>query len=115
MAKKNGSYGKDNYDDSRILEKEGRVPPQAVEIEEAVLGAMLIEKGAATIAIQMLKPTDFYKAANRHIFETLVHLAERENPLDLLTVENELRDKELLEVCGGPSYLSDLTLSLIHI
>lgn len=112
MAKKNGSYGKDNYDDSRILEKEGRVPPQAVEIEEAVLGAMLIEKGAATIAIQMLKPTDFYKAANRHIFETLVHLAERENPLDLLTVENELRDKELLEVCGGPSYLSDLTRSV---
>jgi len=114
LAQKNGSaYGKDNYStQSKILEKEGRVPPQAVEVEEAVLGAMLIEHGAATIALQMLKPDDFYKPANRHIFETLSNLYERDNPLDLLTVENELRDNGLLDSAGETTYLSDLTRSV---
>ncbi|MEX2605672.1 MAG: replicative DNA helicase [Gracilimonas sp.] len=113
MAQKNGSYG-NNYkkDDSKTLEQGGRIPPQAVEVEEAVLGAMLIEHGAATIALQMLKPTDFYKTANRHIFETLSNLYERDNPLDLLTVENELKDNNLLDICGGTTYLSDLTRSV---
>lgn len=98
MAKRSGSYNnKYQQNDTQELEKGGRVPPQAVEVEEAVLGAMLIEHGAATIALQMLKPTDFYKTANRHIFETLSNLYERDNPLDLLTVENELKDNNLLE------------------
>ena len=114
MAKVKGSaYGKNNYSNqSQILEQEGRVPPQAVEVEEAVLGAMLIEHGASTIALEMLKPDDFYKPANRHIFETLSNLFERDNPLDLLTVENELRDNGLLDVVGGTTYISDLTRSV---
>lgn len=90
----------------------GRIPPQAVEIEEAVLGAMLIEHEAATIALQMLSADDFYKPANKHIFETLFSLYERDNPLDLLTVENELRDKNLLDTVGGSGYLADLTRSV---
>ncbi|NBC02877.1 MAG: replicative DNA helicase, partial [Bacteroidetes bacterium] len=94
------------------LDKEGRVPPQAIEVEEAVLGSMLIEHEAATIALQMLKPDDFYKPAHRHIFETLYELYERDNPLDILTVENELRDKNLLDSAGGASYLADLTRSV---
>jgi len=93
-------------------EDPGRIPPQAVEIEEAVLGSMLIEHEAATIALQMLQPDDFYKPAHRHIFETIHELYERDNPLDLLTVENELRDKNLLDQCGGSSYLADLTRSV---
>ena len=88
---------------------QGRVPPQAVEIEQAVLGAMLIEHGAATIALQMLKMEDFYQHSHQHIFQTLSRLYERDNPLDLLTVENELKDQNLLDAVGGPSYLSDLT------
>lgn len=90
----------------------GRVPPQAVEIEEAVLGAMLIEREAATIALQLLRPDNFYKPANRHVFETLFDLYERGNPLDILTVESELRDKNLLDVVGGSGYLADLTRSV---
>ncbi len=90
----------------------GRVPPQAVEVEEAVLGAMLIEHEAATIALQQLQSEDFYKPAHRHIFETLHDLYERDNPLDLLTVENELRDNGLLDTIGGGSYLADLTRSV---
>ena len=95
-----------------IAEQQGRVPPQAIEVEEAVLGSMLIEHEAATIALQMLKADDFYKPANRHIFDVLQDLFERDNPLDLLTVESELRDRSLLEACGGPGYLAELTRSV---
>lgn len=88
---------------------EGRVPPQAVEVEEAVLGAMLIERSVADIAIGMLDTEDFYKPANKTIFEVMQDLHERSNPLDLLTVENELRDQNVLDTVGGATYLSDLT------
>ncbi len=110
MASKKSNYN--NNSDSQILEREGRVPPQAVEVEEAVLGSMLIEHEAATVALQMLSAKDFYKPAHQHIFEVLHELYERDNPLDLLTVENELRDKGLLDTCGGAGYLSELTRSV---
>lgn len=112
MAQNVPNYQKQSQSDIQILEKEGRIPPQATEVEEAVLGAMLIEHEAATVALQMLSPEDFYKPAHRHIFEVLHDLYERDNPLDLLTVENELRDKGLLDVCGGAGYLSELTRSV---
>lgn len=111
MASQQGSNYKGNSD-SEILEQQGRVPPQAVEVEEAVLGSMLIEQEAATVALQMLSAKDFYKPAHQHIFEVLHDLYERDNPLDLLTVENELRDKGLLDTCGGTGYLSELTRSV---
>jgi replicative DNA helicase len=111
MASQDGS-NYNNRSDSSILEQEGRVPPQAVEVEEAVLGSMLIEHEAATVALQMLSSGDFYKPAHQHIFEVLHDLYERDNPLDLLTVENELRDKGLLDACGGAGYLSELTRSV---
>lgn len=104
-----------NYKSSsaqQALDREGRVPPQAVEVEEAVLGSMLIEHEAATVALQMLSSGDFYKPAHQHIFDVLHDLYERDNPLDLLTVENDLRDKGLLDVCGGAGYLSELTRSV---
>ncbi len=94
------------------LEVQGRIPPQAVEIEEAVLGSMLIEEQAASVAIEMLEEDDFYKPAHRSIFEVLCKLYERDNPLDLLTVENELRDRNLLDTIGGSGYLTDLTRSV---
>ncbi|MBN2732095.1 MAG: replicative DNA helicase [Balneolaceae bacterium] len=111
MASSNGSNYK-NKANEKVLEQGGRVPPQAIEVEEAVLGSMLIEHEAATIALQMLKTNDFYKPSHRHIFDALHDLYERDNPLDLLTVENELRDRELLDVCGGAGYLSELTRSV---
>ncbi|MDX1673074.1 MAG: replicative DNA helicase, partial [Balneolaceae bacterium] len=113
MADPNGSnYRKQNSSDVDTIEREGRVPPQAMEVEESVLGSMLIEHEAATIALQMLHPNDFYKPAHKHIFEVLHDLYERDNPLDLLTVENELRDKGLLDQVGGSGYLSELTRSV---
>lgn len=112
MTEPSRSNNRNNENDHSLLEGQGRIPPQAIEVEEAVLGAMLIEHEAATIALQMLKPGDFYKPAHRYIFETIFELYERDNPLDLLTVENELRDKKLLDQAGGSSYLSDLTRSV---
>jgi replicative DNA helicase len=111
MANQNGSKPYKKPNDSAAHDG-GRIPPQAVEIEEAVLGAMLIEHEAATIALQMLKSDDFYKPAHRHIFDTLFDLYERDNPLDLITVENELRDNNLLDTVGGAGYLADLTRSV---
>jgi len=109
MASQGSNYNSNN---SKALDQEGRVPPQAVEVEEAVLGSMLIEHEAATVALQMLSSNDFYKPAHQHIFDVLHDLYERDNPLDLLTVENELRDKGLLDTCGGSGYLSELTRSV---
>lgn len=107
------SKGKDKKGDPyTLLEKQGRIPPQAVEIEEAILGSMLIEEQAASTALEMLEVNDFYKPAHRHIFEVITKLYERDNPLDLLTVENELRDLDLLETIGGSGFLSDLTRSV---
>ncbi len=111
MAKNQNSnnYGNRNLDVNKALESGGRIPPQAVEVEEAILGGMLIDNDAATIAIQLLKESDFYRPSHRHIFKALIKLYERENPLDLLTVEQELKDQELLDDVGGSGYLAELT------
>lgn len=116
MAKDSNGNGFNNKkrisSEINMLESGGRIPPQAVEIEEAVLGGMLIDHEAASIALQILKPDDFYKPANRHIFESIFKLYERDNPLDIITLENELKDQNLLDLCGGISYLTQLTRSV---
>ncbi|MEX0685890.1 MAG: replicative DNA helicase [Balneolales bacterium] len=103
---------KTHQDQNQMLESQGRIPPQALEIEESVLGGMLIEKEAASIALELLKADDFYKPAHRHIFEAIYNLYEGENALDLLTVENELRNQDLLDTIGGRGYLTQLTRSV---
>lgn len=90
----------------------GRVPPQAVEVEESVLGAMLIEREACDEAIELLKPDDFYRPANKHVFENILEVYNRDDSVDMLTLENHLRDKSLLDVVGGTGYLADLTRSV---
>lgn len=87
----------------------GRVPPQAVEIEESILGGMLIEKHAADMALETLKAEDFYKPAHQLIFQALADLNNRNNPLDLITLEQTLRDRDHLEDVGGTGYLVSLT------
>lgn len=94
------------------MESEGRIPPQAVEVEEAVLGGMLIDRDAALTASESLKVTDFYKPSHRHIFEAMTKLLQGKNQIDLLTLETELRDAGLLETCGGSGYLTQLTRSV---
>ena len=97
---------------SSVAHEGGRIPPQATEVEEAVLGAMLLEHEAATIALEMLTKTSFYKQSHQIIFEAIQELFERENPLDLLTVETALKDKGVLDQIGGVQALNDLTRSV---
>jgi len=87
----------------------GKVPPQAKELEEAVLGAIMLEKSAFDTASEILKPECFYGEANQRIFKSMRFLAQKNMPIDLLTVVEELRFNEDLELVGGPYYVSKLT------
>jgi len=87
----------------------GKLPPQNLEAEEAVLGALMIEKGSMPIVQEILRPESFYKEAHRIIYEIILTLDERGDPVDLLTVTNELRKTTQLDFVGGPYYLVELT------
>src|SRR5690554_56497 len=90
------------------LEK-GKIPPQATDLEEAVLGAMMIDKKGVDEAIDILSPDAFYKESHKHIFEAIVQLFESSEPVDLLTVSARLKQNKRLEAVGGDFYLIQLT------
>ncbi len=87
----------------------GKVPPQAVDLEEAVLGALMLEKDALTNVIDILKPDTFYKDNHKEIYASIVDLFNNSEPVDLLTVTNHLRKKGKLEFVGGAYYITELT------
>jgi replicative DNA helicase len=87
----------------------GKVPPQAVELEEAVLGALMLEKDALTSVIDILKVESFYKEAHKVIFQAILDLFTESLPIDLLTVTTQLRKNGALEVAGGAFYITELT------
>src|ERR687893_2005270 len=91
----------------------GKVPPQAKELEEAVLGAVMLEKGAFDTVIEILKPECFYVDAHQRIFRAMTGLANKSQPIDILTVVEELRFKEELDIVGGPYYVTKLTNSVV--
>ncbi len=90
------------------LEK-GKLPPQAVDLEEAVLGAMMIDKKGVDDVIDILHPEVFYKETHQHIYEAIYALFQNSEPTDLLTVSNQLRKSGKLELVGGDFYLVGLT------
>ena len=89
---------------------EGRIPPQAVEIEEQILGAMLLEKDSIPKVIEVLEEEAFHSDRNRMVYQAIVALFERSEPADCITVAEELRRRGQLEKLGGESYLVDLTM-----
>ena len=91
----------------------GKVPPQAKDLEEAVLGAIMLEKGAFDTVIEILKPECFYVDAHQRIFKAMQGLANKSQPIDILTVVEELRMREELDVVGGPYYVTRLTNSVV--
>lgn len=91
----------------------GKVPPQSKEIEEAILGAIMLEKGAFDIAIEIIKPQCFYVEAHQRIFSAMQSLADNRDPIDLLTVVEELKKKGDLEMVGGPYFVTKLTNSVV--
>ncbi|MBA4299104.1 replicative DNA helicase [Algoriphagus alkaliphilus] len=109
----------DNTNQPRITRKKpsydnptnflGKVPPQAVELEEAVLGALMLEKDALTNVIDILKVESFYKDSHKVIFQAILDLFTESQPIDLLTVTSQLRKNGALEIAGGAFYVTELT------
>jgi len=85
-----------------------RVPPQSLEAEESVLGAILLANETINHALEIIGPEDFYREANRAIFQTMVELSERNQPVDAITLTEALRAKGLLEEVGGAAYIAHL-------
>ena len=94
---------------SQLGESIGKVPPQAIELEEAVLGALMLEKDALTAVIDILKPASFYKDAHSLIYDAILTLFNESQPVDLLTVTNQLRKDGTLEQVGGAYAVTSLT------
>ncbi len=91
----------------------GKVPPQAKDLEEAVLGAIMLEKSAFDAVVEILKPECFYVEAHQRIFRSMQSLSNKSQPIDILTVVEELRFKEELEMVGGPYYVTKLTNAVV--
>jgi len=89
--------------------KYGKIQPQAVDLEEAVLGALMLDKEALTDVIDILKKESFYKDDHQTIFEAIVDLFQKSEPIDILTFTQELKRRGQLEVVGGPFYIAQLT------
>lgn len=86
-----------------------KLPPQSLEAEQSVLGAIMLDREALLTVLEILKVEDFYREAHRLIYRAILDLNERGEAVDLLTVTEELRRQGQLEVAGGAAYLSSLT------
>ena len=87
----------------------GKLPPQAIDVEEAVLGALMLEKNALNTVIDVLRPESFYKDAHQKIFGVIHYLFHNAQPIDILTVTQQLKKNGELDIVGGPYYISQLT------
>lgn len=91
----------------------GKVPPQAVDMEEAVLGAILIDKDCIIDVIDILKTESFYKEAHQKIYSSIVELTKKNFPTDLFSVTEYLRSNNELDSVGGPIYITQLTGKIV--
>ncbi len=85
-----------------------RVPPQNLEAEQSVLGAILLDNDAINQTIEILNPEDFYREAHREIFRAMVALVDKGQPVDGITLTEALRTQNVLEAIGGPGYIAEL-------
>ncbi|MEK7102625.1 MAG: DnaB-like helicase N-terminal domain-containing protein, partial [Patescibacteria group bacterium] len=92
-----------------IIEK---LPPQSLEAERSVLGALLLDKEVFYKIADILQPDDFYKDAHRYVYESVIDLSNKNEVFDILTVSARLEEKTQLEKIGGRAYLAELTNSV---
>lgn len=85
-----------------------KLPPQDLEAERSVLGALLIDKNAILKVVDIIEPSDFYHPHNQQIYESIVELFEKGEPIDILTVSNRLKEKKKIKEVGGAEYLTEL-------
>lgn len=86
----------------------GRIPPQSIEAEQSVLGSMLLDKEAIPVAMEILKNEDFYREDHKEIYEAVMDLFEKGEPIDLITVSEQLKLRGTLDSVGGLEYLTDM-------
>jgi replicative DNA helicase len=92
----------------RLVSNVDRLPPQNIEAEQSVLGAILLDNEAISPAIETLTPDDFYKEAHKQIFVAMLDLYGKSEPIDLVTLTEQLNKKEMIEKVGGASYLTSI-------
>src|SRR5687767_8803560 len=85
-----------------------RVPPQNLEAEQSVLGGLMLDSDAWDEVADVVTEGDFYKTAHQLIFQTISELHKKNQPVDILTVSNALKDKNELDSAGGPAYLAEI-------
>ena len=86
----------------------GKIPPHDIEAEQAVIGSMLTDKDAIMSAVETLKPEDFYREDNKIIYEAILNLYNRADPVDIITLKTELQSMKQLETVGGLEYIAQL-------
>ena len=94
-------------------EKLEKLPPQNIDAEQAVLGALLIDPNAIAKVVEIVKSGCFYKQAHKHIFSSVLTLFNNNEPIDIVTVSENLKTSDKLEISGGRAYINDLALSVI--
>ena len=90
----------------------GKIPPQSLEAEESILSSILLNKGALLEIIEILKPEHFYKEAHKKIYQSIIEMFEKNEPADLVTITNRLREQKMLSAIGGATYISRLIDSI---
>lgn len=114
MAEPNQNYNNNRRQRTQmpggpLYDHGGRTQPRDKDLEEAVLGALMLEKDAYTVVCDLLKPECFYEPANAKVYEAIVALGASQRPIDMLTVTEQLRINGTLEEVGGPLFISELT------
>src|SRR5690625_1269047 len=92
--------------------EQGRIPPNSLEAEQAVIGAIFIEAEAFATVAERLTSADFYRTSHQIIFATMLDLFEKGIPIDLVTVTRSLIDSDKMSIVGDPKYLTDLASSV---
>jgi len=92
-----------------ISESLGKLPPQAIDLEEAVLGAIMLERDAINPVVEFLKPDHFYTEQHKEIYTAVIELFKKSSPIDMRTVIHQLRKAAKLELVGGAYYVAELT------
>ena len=86
----------------------GKVPPHDLEAEQAIIGSMLTDRDAVISAVEVLKDDDFYREDNKIIYEAILNLYSRSEPIDIITVKSELESMGKIDQVGGLEYLAEL-------
>ncbi len=90
-----------------------KIPPQNIEAEQSVLGSMLLSRDAIIDVSEILKAEDFYKESHKKLFDVMMEMFEKDIPVDLVTVVDELRKRNMLEAIGGIDYIASLSSNVI--